>query len=98
MRDVMHGWMLSGWLGSSTTASISCPLAPCGSRIDSALSRTIGISSEVRDGRRGVGSSGFSTPAPMTFESRRRKLAHEAVNWSQRMNRRLFLNLSLTRA
>ena len=53
---------------------------PSGSRMDSALSRMINISSEERRGRKGVRSSGFSTPAPMTLDSRARKLAGEAAN------------------
>jgi hypothetical protein len=45
----------------------------CGSRMDSALSRTMVISLEDRDGRRGVKVSGFLTLAPMTSDSRARK-------------------------
>jgi len=63
--------------------------APRGSSIDSALSRTMSIYLEDRNGRRVVGSSGFSTPAPVTLESRRRKRVSEGGNWSHRMNRRL---------
>ena len=71
---------------------------PCGSRMDSALSRTMNISSEDRNGRRGVKSSGFSIPAPMAFESRLRRLACEGGNLSQRMNRRFSLNRFLIRS
>jgi len=37
---------------------------------------------EDRNGRKGVGSSGFSMPAPMTLEIWRRKRASEAGNFS----------------
>src|ERR1700753_3602167 len=47
---------------------------------------------EDREGRRGVKSLGLSIPAPMTFESRLRKLVREAGNLSQRRNRRLSPN------
>ena len=57
--------------------------------MDSALSRTISISLDDRNGRRVVRSSGFFALAPITTESRLRKLAREGGNWSQRMNRRL---------
>ena len=43
------------------------------SRMDSGLSRTMSISFEDRSGRRGVMSSGVSTPAPMVVERRRRE-------------------------
>jgi hypothetical protein len=66
--------------------------------MDSALSRTMSISLEDRKCRRGVRSLRFSTPAPMTLESRRRKLVSEAVNVSQRMNLRLSPNRCLTRS
>ena len=69
-----------------------------GSRTDSALSRTINISFEDRNGRREARSSGFSTPAPTTFESWRSKLAQEAGNLSQRTKRRLSPNRSFTRS
>src|SRR5882757_9285171 len=65
--------------------------------MDSALSRTIIISLEDRNGRRGVRSSGFLMPAPMTLEIRLRKGAREGENWSQRMNRRLSPNRCLMR-
>ena len=71
---------------------------PCGSRMDSALSRKMIISLEDRNGRKGVRSSGFSIPAPMTLESRLRKWTGEAGNWSQRMNLRSFPNRSLMRS
>ena len=48
--------------------------------MDSALSRIMSISLEERKGRRGVRSSGFSTSAPMTLESRARRWALEAGN------------------
>jgi hypothetical protein len=65
--------------------------------MDSALSRTKSISPDDRKRRRGVRSSGFSTPAPMTLESRARKLVSEAVNVSQRRNRRSSPNRCLMR-
>ena len=96
-RDVMQRQILLNWLSSLTTAWISRASTPCGSRMDSALSRTMSISLEDRDGRRGVRSSAFSTPAPMTSESRRRKCVREAGNSSQRINRRSLPNRSLMR-
>ena len=65
--------------------------------MDSALSRTMIISFEDKCRRKGVRSSGFSMPAPMALESRRRKLVDEAGNSSQRMNHRLSPNRCLTR-
>jgi hypothetical protein len=46
------------------------------------------ISFEDRNGRKGARFSGFSTPVPMTLESRRRKWFRVAGNSSQRMNLR----------
>jgi hypothetical protein len=66
--------------------------------MDSALSRIMIISLDDRDGRRGFKSSGFSTPAPITLEIRLRRVASEAENWSQRMNRRLSPNRFLMRS
>ena len=66
--------------------------------MDSALSRTINISFEDRNDRREARSLGFSTLAPITSESWRRKLAWEGGNLSQRMNRRLSPNRSFTRS
>jgi hypothetical protein len=66
--------------------------------MDSALSRTMSIFLEDRKRRRGVRSSGFSTPAPMTLERRARELVSEAVNLSQRMNRRSSPNCRLMRS
>ena len=79
-------------------AYISRASVPWGSRMDSALSRNIIISLEDRNCRRGVRSSGFSIPAPMTLESRLRKWTGEAGNWSQRMNLRSSPNRSLMRS
>ena len=73
IREVMQRDMVLNRLSSSTTAYISRAPGPFGSRIDSALLSTRIISLEDRKGRRGVISSGFSTPAPMTLESRLRK-------------------------
>ena len=98
MREVMQRQMLLKRLSSSTTAYTSRASVPYGSRMDSALSSTMNISLEDRNGRRGVKSLGFSTPAPMASESRLRKLACAGWNWSQRMNRRFSLNLFLTRS
>ena len=66
--------------------------------MDSALSRTMNISLEDRNGRRGVKSSGFSIPAPMAFDNRLRRSARAAWNWSQRMNRRFSLKRFLIRS
>ena len=63
----------------------------------SALSRTMNISLDDRNGRREVRSSGFSTPAPMAFESLLRKLACVAGKRSQGTKRRFSLNRFLTR-
>ena len=92
MREVMQSEIVLNRLSSSTTAYMFWESGPCGSRMDSALSRTMSISLEDRNGRRGVKSSGFSIPAPMTFESWLRRLACEGGNLSQRMNRRFSLN------
>ena len=73
MRDVMQRHIVSNRHSSSTEAYISCEFAPCGSRMDSALSRTMRILLEDRNGSREVKPSGFSTPAPVTLESRLRK-------------------------
>ena len=89
--------MLLNWLSSSTAEYISLVSGPCGSSMDSALSRTMSISIEDRNGRRGARFSGFSMLAPTTSESRRRKCMSETGNWSQRMNRRLFPNRCLMR-
>ena len=53
---------------------------PCGSRIDSALSRNRIISFKDKNGRRGVRSSGFSMLAPTTLESRLRRWGRDAGN------------------
>ena len=98
MREVMQRQMFSKRLSSSTTPDMSRASVPCGSRMDSALSRTMNISREDRKGRRGVKSWGFSTLAPTTFESRLRKLASAGWNLSQRMNRRFSLNRFLIRS
>ena len=97
IRDVIRRHIVSNWHNSSTTEWISLALVPLGSRMDSALSRTMNISLEERKGRRDVRSSGFSTPAPNTLESRARKWAREAGNLSQRMNRRFLPNRPLIR-
>ena len=89
MREVMQRHMVLNRLNSSTAAYISRAAVPRGSRMDSALSRIKIISVEDRNGRREVRSSGFSTPAPTTLESRVRKWVREGENWSHRMNRRL---------
>ena len=94
----MQRQMLLSSLSSSTAENISSEFGPFGSRMDSALSRTIKISLEDKNGRRWVRSSGFSMPAPMTLESRRRKCEREGGNWSQRMNRRLSPNRCLMRS
>ena len=70
IRGVMHRQMLSNWLSSSTTAHILSASVPLGSRIDSALSRTMRNSLEDRNERREARSSGFSIPAPMTLDNR----------------------------
>ena len=90
--------MFSKRLSSSTTAYISRASVPCGSRMDSALSRTMNVSSEDRNHRRGVKSLGFSTPAPMALERELRKSARAGWNWSQRINRRFSLNFFLMRS
>src|SRR5882757_4107982 len=77
---------------------MSPPPGAGGSSTDSALSRMISISLEDRNGRRGVRSSGFLTPAPMALESRLRKGARESENWSQRMKRRFSPNRCLTQS
>lgn len=69
MREVMPTEMLLKWLNSYTTVYISRASVPCGSRMDSALSRNRIISLEDKNGRRGVRSLGFSMPAPMVLES-----------------------------
>ena len=98
MREVIKSEMFSKRVSSSTTAYMSWASVPWGSRMDSALSRTMGISLEDRNGRRGVKPSGFSTPAPMASDSRLRRLACAGGNLSQRMNRRLSLNRFLIRS
>ena len=92
MREVMQSEMFLKRLSSSTTVYRPWASVPRGSRIDSALSRTMNMSLEDRKGRRGAKSSGLSMPAPMAFESRLRRLACAGGNWSQRMNRRFSLN------
>ena len=98
MREVMQRVMFSNRLSSSTTGYMSCASETCGSRMDSALSRTMNISLEDRNGRSGVKSSGFSMPAPVAFESRLRRLARVGWNCSQRINRRFSLNRFLMRS
>ena len=95
---MMARQILLNWLSTSTMAYICCALVPLASRIDPALSRTISISFEDKFRRKGVRSSGFSIPAPMALESRRRKWVWDAGNWSQRMNQRLSPNRSLMRS
>ena len=90
--------MFPNWLSSFTVALISRASVPWGSRMDSALSRTINISFEDRNDRREARSLGFSTLAPITSESWRRKLAWEAGNLSQRMKRRLSPNRCFIRS
>ena len=68
MREVIPRQMLLNRLSSSTTDYISLASVPCGSRIDSALSRNRIMSFEDRNGRKGVKSPGFLTPAPMTAD------------------------------
>ena len=63
-----------------TVLYMSCPLVPFGSKIDSALSRTMDISLGDKGGRRAARTSGFSTMAPITLESRARRWALEAGN------------------
>ena len=53
------------------------------------------MSLEDSNGYKEVRSSGFSTPAPMALENRRRKRASEAGNFSRRMNQRLAPNRRL---
>ena len=89
--------MLLNRVSSFTTVQISCAPDPWGSRMDSALSRAMTISFEDKYRRKGTRSSGFSMPAPMTLESRRRKFVREAGNSSQRMNQRLSPNRCLMR-
>ena len=98
MREVMQRQMFPKRLSSSITVYRSRASKPSGSRMDSALSRTMNISLEDRKGRRAVKSSGFSTPAPMAFENLLSKLALPAGNRSQWMNRRLSLNRFLIRS
>ena len=97
MREVIKTEMFSKRVSSSTTVYMSWASVPWESRMDSALSRTMKISLEDRNGRRGVKSSGFSISAPMAFESRLSRLAFEGGNLSQRMNRRFSLNRFLMR-
>jgi hypothetical protein len=73
-------------------------LGPSGSRMDSALSRTMSISFEDSDCRKEARFSGFSIPAPMTLESRRRNWLRVARNSSQRMNLRFSPNRCLIRS
>ena len=97
MREVIPRQMFSKRVSSSTTLYVSWASGPAGSRIDSALSRNKIILVEDRNCRRGVKSSGFSIPAPMTLDNRLRRCVWDAGNRSQRMNRRLSPNLSLIR-
>lgn len=55
-----------------------------GSRLDSALSRTMSVSLEDKKGCRGIKSSGFSMPAPVALGSSTKKRAREAGNWMDR--------------
>ena len=50
-----------------------------------------------KEGRSGVRSPGFLTPAPMILESRAKEWARETGNWTQRMNRRFSSKRSLIR-
>ena len=98
IREVMIRQMLLNRLKSCTVVYISRPSVPCGSRMDSALSRTKIISLEDRNGCKEAKSLGLSMPAPMASESRLRKLESDAGNRSQRMNRRLLPNRFLMRS
>ena len=98
IRDAMQRQIFLNSLSSSIEAYTSSEFGICGSRIDSALSRTIKMSFEDRNGRREARSSGFSVLEPMALESRRRKWVREEGNWSQRMNRRSLPNRCLTRS
>ena len=80
MREVIPRQMLGNRLNSSTAEYILRASVPCGSRINSTLSRNRIISLEDKNGRRGVRSSGFSIPAPMTVESRLRRWGRDAGN------------------
>ena len=73
IREVIPRHIFLKRVSSSTTAYISWASGPAGSRMDSALSRNRIISFEDKNGRRGVRSSGFSTPAPMTLDNRLRR-------------------------
>ena len=97
MREVIPRHMFLKRESSSTIVNIFWASGPAGSRMDSALSRKRIRSLEDRNGRRGVKSSGFSIPAPMTLDNLLRRWAPEAGNSSQRMNRRLSPNRSLIR-
>ena len=79
-RDVMQTHIVSSRHSSSTEVYISRAFVPCGSRIDSVLSRTMRISFDDRNGSKGVRLSGFSIPAPVTFESWLRKCGRVAGN------------------
>ena len=73
MREVIQTDMVLNRHSSSTAAKISSWFIPCGSRMDSALSRTMRISVEERKGRSGSISSGFWIPAPIALERWARK-------------------------
>ena len=98
MREVTPRQMLLKRLNSPTVVYISRASVPCGSRMDSALSRNRIISLEDRNGCKEVKSWGFSMPAPMALESRLRKWGSDAGNRSQRTNRRLSPNRFLMRS
>ena len=73
MQKVIQRQMLSIRLSSSIAEYISLDSGPCGSSIDSALSRTINISFDDRNGRRGSRLSGLSMPEPMALDRRRQR-------------------------
>lgn len=73
IREVIPRQILLKRLNCSTRVYIPLAWVPCGSRIDSALSRNKIISREDRYGRKADKSRGFSTSAPVALESRARK-------------------------
>ena len=73
IREVIQRQILISWLSSSIAEHISLEFGPCGSSMDPALSRTMSISFEDRNDRKGARLLGFSIPEPMTLDSRREK-------------------------
>ena len=59
IREVVHRQILPNRPSSSTTTYISSALVPHGSSMDSALSRTINMSMEDRNGRKGADPRSF---------------------------------------